>query len=126
MNPISMAGAFIVTLALISYGVGSVMLQRYKEVRQNVLWFLTVGIVLDITATICMILGSTNSPFTIHGFLGYSALLVMAIDIMLVWKHYIVKGVNVKIENGLLICSKIAYGWWVIAYITGSLLVVFK
>ena len=126
MNPISMAGAFIVTLALISYGVGSVMLQRYKEVRQNVLWFLTVGIVLDITATICMILGSTNSPFTIHGFLGYSALLVMAIDIMLVWKHYIVKGVNVKIENGLLIYSKIAYGWWVIAYITGSLLVVFK
>jgi len=126
MNPISMIGAFVVTLALISYGVGSFSLQRFKKIKKRALWFLTVGIVLDITATICMIIGSTNSPFTVHGFLGYSALLVMAIDIILVWQTYLKKGVNAKINKPLLVYAKLAYGWWVIAYITGSLLVILK
>jgi len=126
MNPISMIGAFVVTLALISYGIGSFSLQRFKKIKKRALWFLTVGIVLDITATICMIIGSTNSPFTVHGFLGYSALLVMAIDIILVWQTYLKKGVNAKINKPLLVYAKLAYGWWVIAYITGSLLVILK
>jgi hypothetical protein len=126
MNPISMIGAFVVTMALISYGVGSFSLQRFKKIKKTALWFLSVGIVLDITATICMIIGSTNSPFTVHGFLGYSALLVMATDIILVWRLYYRNGLNVKVEKPLLIYSKMAYGWWVIAYITGSLLVILK
>ncbi|MDB4582887.1 hypothetical protein N9164_07020 [Draconibacterium sp.] len=126
MNPISMVGAFLVTLALISYGVGSFSLQRFKIIRKRALWFLSVGIVLDISATLCMILGSTNSPFTVHGFLGYSALLVMSIDIILVWRVYSKNGIEAKIEKPLLIYAKLAYGWWVIAYITGSLLVMLK
>lgn len=121
-----MVGAFLVTLALISYGVGSFSLQRFKIIRKRALWFLSVGIVLDISATLCMILGSTNSPFTVHGFLGYSALLVMAIDIILVWRVYSKNGIEAKIEKPLLIYAKLAYGWWVIAYITGSLLVILK
>jgi len=121
-----MIGAFVVTLALISYGVGSIFLQRYKIVRKKALWFLTIGIILDISATVCMILGSTNSPFTVHGFLGYSALLVMAVDIFLIWRHYKRNGVNVKLRKSLLAYAKLAYGWWVIAYITGSLLVILK
>ena len=99
MNPISMIGAFVVTMALISYGVGSFSLQRFKKIKKTVLWFLSVGIILDIIATICMIIGSTNSPFTVHGFLGYSALLVMAIDIILVWRLYNGNGLNVKIKK---------------------------
>ena len=126
MNPISMIGAFVVTLALISYGIGSFSLQRFKKIKKRALWFLTLGIVLDITATICMIIGSTNSPFTVHGFLGYSALLVMAIDIILVWQTYLKNGVNTKINKSLLVYAKLAYGWWVIAYVTGSLLVILK
>lgn len=126
MNPISMVGAFLVTLALISYGVGSFSLQRFKIIKKSALWFLSVGIVLDISATICMILGSTNSPFTVHGFLGYSALLVMAIDIILVWRVYLKNGLNAKVVKSLLLYAKLAYGWWVIAYITGSLLVMLK
>ena len=70
--------------------------------------------------------GSTNSPFTVHGFLGYSALLVMAIDIILIWRIYLRNGVKAKVERSLLLYAKLAYGWWVIAYITGSLLVILK
>ena len=97
-----------------------------KIVQKKALWFLTTGIVLDITATVCMILGSTNSPFTVHGFLGYSALLVMAVDIILIWKHYSRNETGVELKKSLLVYAKLAYGWWVIAYITGSLLVILK
>lgn len=124
MNPISMIGAFIVTFALLSYGVGSVTLQRFKIVSRVVLLFLTLGIILDVAATICMIIGSTNTPFTFHGLLGYSALLVMLIDVVLVWRIYIKNKKDAKVEKSLLLYSKIAYGWWVIAYITGSLMVI--
>ena len=126
MNLISMIGAVLVTFALISYGIGSVFLQRFKKIVKRVLWFLTIGLSLDISATICMILGSTNSPFTVHGFLGYSALLVMMIDLSMVWRIYLRKGLNAAVQKPLLVYAKLAYGWWVIAYITGSLLVILK
>lgn len=126
MNPISMTGAFIVTLALLSYGIGSISLQRFKMVSPGVLWFLTLGVVLDITATIFMIIGSQNTPFTLHGFLGYSALLGMLIDVIFIWRVYSKDKLNATIGKKLQIYSRIAYGWWVIAYITGSLLVILK
>lgn len=126
MNPISMAGAFIVTLALLSYGIGSLSLQRFKTVSSLVLWFLTLGVVLDITATIFMIIGSQNTPFTLHGFLGYSALLAMLIDVIFIWRIYTKERLNATIGRKLQIYSRFAYGWWVVAYITGSLLVILK
>ena len=126
MKLISLIGAFIVTLALFSYGTGSLMLQRFRLVSKGVLWFLSAGILLDITATVCMIIGSKNTPFTVHGFLGYTAFLVMFIDVIWVWSVYRKKGLNVEINKKLHTYSKLAYGFWVIAYITGSLLVIIK
>lgn len=120
-----MVGAFLVTLALLSYGIGSISLQRFKLVSKSVLWFLSIGIILDISATVCMIIGSQNTPFTIHGFLGYSAFLVMFIDLILVWKVYKKSGKDASINKRLQLYAKLAYGWWVFAYITGSLLVIF-
>jgi hypothetical protein len=51
-----------------------------------VLTFLTIGIILDITATCFMIAGSHRIPITFHGILGYSALAAMLIDTVLIWK----------------------------------------
>lgn len=121
-----MTGAVIVTLALLSYGIGSISLQRFKMISPGVLWFLTLGIILDIVATGFMIVGSSNTPFTLHGFLGYSALLAMLVDVVLIWKLYLKKKINAFAGKQILLYSKIAYGWWVIAYITGSLLVIWK
>lgn len=122
----SMIGAFLVTFALLSYGVGSISLQRFKMVSRSVLWFLSLGILFDIAATVCMIIGSQNTPFTIHGFLGYSAFMVMLVDLILVWKESRKEGINSIINKSLHLYAKLAYGWWVIAYITGSLLVILK
>lgn len=123
MKTISIIGATIVTFALISYSIGVITEQRKKKITSRVLGFITVGIFLDITATICMIIGSSNTPFTFHGFLGYSALLGMLIDVILIWKFYQKFGSTETVSKSLNTFTLIAYLWWVIAYITGSLLV---
>ena len=125
MKLISLIGAFVVTLALLSYGIGSISLQRFKLVSKSVLWFLFIGTLLDIVAATCMIIGSQNTPFTKHGFLGYSAFLVMLVVLVLVWKVYKAKGLNAVINKPLHLYVKLAYGWWLIAYITGSVMIIF-
>ena len=73
-------------------------------------------------ATICMILGSRNSPFTIHGYFGYSALVVMLVELIRIWRLYNKAGMNAEVPKGLHLYSRYGYAWWVIAYITGSLI----
>jgi uncharacterized repeat protein (TIGR03987 family) len=126
MKTISMIGAFIVTLALISYSTAVFNERRKRHITKLILSFLTTGLVLDITATICMIIGSTKSPFTLHGSLGYSALTLMLIDTILIWRFYNKNGTGLVVPKALHRYTIIAYSWWVIAYITGSLLVMMK
>ena len=83
MKPLAIFAATIVTLALISYSIAILTEQRKKLVINRVLVFLTLGVILDISATIMMIIVSENSPFTIHGILGYSSLTLMLIDAIL-------------------------------------------
>ena len=78
---------------------------------------------LDISATMLMILGSTKGLLTFHGVLGYSALLGMGVDGFLLWKHNLKKGMEEKVNKNLNLYSRIAYGWWVVAFITGGLMV---
>ena len=59
-----MAGTMIVNLALLFYTVGIVIEQRRHQITGRVLLFLTLGVVFDVTATICMIIGSTKSPLS--------------------------------------------------------------
>lgn len=122
MNALSITGATIVTLALISYSIGIISEQVKRKMIPRVLIFITLGVVLDVTATIFMILGSKNSPFTIHGFVGYSALFVMLIEVVKIWRTYNKSGIRAEVPKGLHIYSRYAYIWWVIAYITGSLI----
>jgi hypothetical protein len=91
-----------------------------------VLIFITLGIILDVTATTFMILGSGNTPFTLHGFIGYSSLGAMLIDTVLIWKHRLKSGVSEEVSKRLHFYSRYAYIWWIIAFITGGLLVLFK
>jgi hypothetical protein len=126
MNAILIAGSVIVTLALTAYTVAIVTEQRKKIISRTVLFFLTLGISLDIIATVLMIAGSPNSPFTFHGFIGYSALTVMLIETFIVWRSYVRNGLNSMLSEVAHQYSRYAYSWWVIAYITGGLLVALK
>lgn len=123
MNPLLQTGTTIVILALISYSIAIITEQRKKILRRRILVFLTLGVALDITATIFMILGSSKGGFTLHGLIGYSSLAGMFIDAVLIWQLKIKKGAYCPVPDKIHIYSRYAYIWWVIAFITGGLLV---
>ena len=126
MNPTLIAGTRIVIFALIFYSIGIIMEQRNRHVTNLVLIALTIGIILDITATTFMIIGSSNSPFTLHGWLGYSALGAMLIDTIFVWRFRLAQVNDTAVPKTLHLYSRYAYCWWVIAFVSGSLLVVLR
>jgi len=121
-----MIGAGIVIFALLAYSLSILTEQRLKLVTPFVLRFLTIGIILDITATAFMIIGSSNSAFSLHGILGYSSLAAMLIDTILIWRFHLATKSGTIVPKGLHLYSRFAYAWWVIAFITGLMLVVFK
>ncbi len=123
MKTVSIIASFIVTLALIFYSSGFFNENRKKRVTGRVMMFYTIGVFLDITATILMIIGSSKGMLTVHGMIGYSSLLGMLADTILLWRHNIKHGAETEVKRSLHLYSRIAFTWWVIAYITGGLLV---
>ena len=126
MNALLVAGTRIVILALIAYSIAIITEQRKHKVSNIVTTFITLGIIFDIIATAFMISGSSNSPFTLHGILGYSSLAGMLVDTVLIWRHRIQNGKETEVPAWLHKYSRYAYIWWILAFITGGLLVLFK
>lgn len=125
MSPILMAGTAIVHLALICYTIGIFTEQRQRRVTGRVVTFLTAGVIFDLVATGCMIAGSSSGPFTAHGLLGFSSLAAMLVETGLAWRHRLRQG-EAEVPTWLHRYSRIAYSWWVVAYITGAFLVMTK
>jgi hypothetical protein len=123
MKTASIIGSMIVTFALLFYSLGYFNERKRRLITSRVLTFYTIGVTLDITATIFMIIGSGKGMLTLHGFIGYSSLLGMLTDTFFIWKHYLKAGADKPVSNTLQRYSGIAYTWWVLAYITGGLLV---
>ena len=119
MNPTLIKAVIVVTCALVSYSIAIITEQRKKSITKFVLTFLTLGVTLDITSTVLMIMGS--SGITYHGFIGWSALLVMLVDAILIWRYW-VKNKNATVSRGLNLYTRYAYAWWVVAYIAGAIL----
>ena len=126
MKTYSIIGSMVVTLALLFYTTGFFKEQRHKLVTSRVLLFFTVGVVLDCTATILMILGSTQGGLTFHGIIGYSSLLGMSVDTLLLWRHKLKNGSARPVNKNLSRYTRGAYLWWVAAYLTGGLLVALR
>jgi hypothetical protein len=123
MKPILIAGISIVNLALISYSIAIFSLLKSSVVRKKVLVFLSIGVVFDITATLCMVIGSRQGALTLHGIIGYSSLAGMLIDTIFSYRHAIIKGKDSLIGSSFRTGTRIAYFYWVLAYITGALLI---
>jgi hypothetical protein len=125
MKPILIAGISIVNLALISYSIAILSQRRKKLVSGKILTFLTIGVTLDITATVCMIIGSGNF-LTLHGIIGYSSFAGMFSDTLLSHIHAKKYGIGSALSEKFNRWSLIAYVYWVLAYITGALLVMLR
>ena len=124
MNSILVTGTIIVTFALTFYSISVISEQRRKTLTLFVLVTRTIGVVLDITATAFMIAGSRKIPFTFHGLLGYSALAGMLVDTILVWRYARKQNLQ-PVSAGLKLYTRLAYLWWVMAYIAGGLIAAF-
>ncbi len=126
MNTYLQIGTTVVVFALISYSIGIITEQRTSIISKKVIFFLTLGVCLDIFATVCMIIGSDKGGFTLHGFIGYSSLLGMLLDAIFMWIRIFKFGLNNMVPKFLHLYSRYAYFWWVLAFVTGGLLVLFR
>lgn len=126
MQPISIIGAFLITFALLLFGYGINLLQRFKLVSRGVLWFVFGGLVLDGAAIICMIEDLSDISLTIHGLIGFAAFLTMAVDFGWLLCFYKKRGVETRISKALFWYSSVALGWWVLAYLIGIILIILK
>ena len=126
MKPILIAGTTIVNLALISYSVAVFYQNKSKILSKKVMTFLSMGVIFDITATICMVLGSSKGGLTVHGFIGYSSLLGMLIDYYFSIRKINAEGIGVSLSSTFNRNTKIAYFYWVAAYITGAMIVAMR
>lgn len=122
MNSLLIAGTIIVNLALVCYTVGIFREQRSHRVDAATLRWLMFGVTFDVTATAFMISGSSHGPFTLHGLLGFSSLAAMLLETGLAWRHRARSG-DERVPVWLHRYSRLAYGWWIVAYITGAALV---
>ncbi len=126
MNLFAIAAASILTLSFLSYGVGYISLFRFKIVGRIVLIFLTFGVLLDICAISIMLKGSNGHPCSLHGLLGYLAFLFMLFNTVRVWQIYFRQGIDYPVLKKYLNFAKLTYIIWLIAYFTGSLIVIWK
>jgi EamA domain-containing membrane protein RarD len=126
MPKVTIAGIIFVHIALILYTLFIIFENRKRKTTKSVLVFLTLAVTFDIIATTCMMIGTTRTYFTIHGIMGYLGLLLMVTDAVLLWKFKLKHGVDNLISKSLNSFSRIAYIWWVIAFITGVFVSIFR
>lgn len=122
MKPVLIAGISIVNLALISYATAIIIQSRKKSITQNVLIFLTIGIIFDITSTICMII-SSGRVISFHGIIGYLSLIAMFTDTVISWLNVKRNGLNVTLPVKFIRWSQAAFAYWLMAYVTGAIIV---
>ncbi len=121
MNTTLLRAVIVVTFALVFYSFAVITEQRRHVISKAVLATFTAGVCLDISSTTLMIIGSGRIPITVHGFIGYSALALMLIDAILIWRFWTRNGLS-RVSTGLNLYTRIAYGWWVIAYVAGAII----
>jgi hypothetical protein len=126
MPKVTIAGIIFVHIALILYTLFIIFENRKQKTTKSVLVFITLAVIFDVTATICMMIGTTRTYFTFHGIMGYIGLLLMVADAVLLWKYKLKYGVEILISKSLNSFSKITYIWWIIAFITGVLVSIFR
>ena len=122
MSPILRLGVSVVFVALACYTAGVVAVRRDGAVSRRGMRFLLAGVVFDIVATVFMIIGS-GRVITLHGVIGYSALSAMLVDTWFAWQH------RRRFHDGpaprwLQRYTWAAYAWWIVAFVTGSVLAV--
>ncbi len=124
MNPLAVIGAFVMTLAFLAYGIGSVTLERFRIVGSVVLIFLSLGVLFESAAILMMIIGSKGAIGPLHGIIGGVAFALMFANTMWAWIVYLSMGIDAHVNTWLLNYTKAAFFLWVMAYLSGIVLLI--
>jgi hypothetical protein len=124
MSYVIIAGVILIHIAFILYSVFIYKEHKYKRATTGLLIFITAAVTFDISATVCMMIGTAEKYFSLHGILGYTALAVMVTDAIFIWRHYNKFGSEVPFSKTLNRNSKLGYILWLIAFFTGEMLAV--
>ncbi len=112
-----MAGIAGIFLALVAYTVGVAGIERRRRITGRILAWLSAGLALDIVATACM-LKVAGGEITNHGVIGFIALGLMLLLVVLAWRHRR----DDPVTGWLLQYTRAAYVLWVLAFVMGVLL----
>ncbi|PIF05795.1 MAG: hypothetical protein CSA36_05205 [Draconibacterium sp.] len=124
MSFIFIVGAFFMAFSLLFFGIATISIMRFKILSLWILLLMTLGMIFDVTAIILMIKGAKDLVFSLHRLLGYTAEIAMAVSLFMVWREFARKGLNSTISSKVIRITKIAYLWWLVIYIAGSLMVI--
>ena len=124
MRYVIIAGVILIHIAFILYSVFIYKEHKYKRATNGLLVFITAAVLFDISATVCMMIGTAEKYFSLHGILGYTALAVMITDAIFIWRHKNKYGSEVPFSKPLNRNSKLGYILWLIAFFTGEMLAI--
>ncbi len=124
MDPIILVISFIMTLAFLAFGIGSVTLERFRIIGTLVLVFLSMGFLFNATALLVMILFLPSSLLSTNGLIMFSSFTIMLVDTVWAWGRYLKNGIDSRVSLALVRYTKIAFFVWVINYLWGIVLLI--
>ena len=124
MDPIILVIAFIMTLAFLAFGIGSVTLERFRIIGTLVLVFLSIGFLFNATALLVMILFFPDSLLSTNGLIMFSSFTIMLVNTVWAWSRYLKNGIDSRVSLALVRYTKIAFFVWVINYLWGIVLLI--
>jgi hypothetical protein len=119
MNPYLYLGVAFATVALLFYSLFYWRNRKRELVTRGGCLLQMTGLDFDIAGTVLMIVGSKNIPLTVHGIIGYSALLAMLVKTAITWRQGL-RGE--KRSAGAKAFGSVAYFWWILAYLAGGMI----
>lgn len=124
MDPIILVISFIMTLAFLAFGVGSVTLERFKIIGTMVLVFFSIGFLFNAASVLLMILLLPTSLLSANGLIMFCSFSIMLVNTVWAWAAYLKKGIDSKVTRAMVLYTKIAYLVWVLNYLWGIVLLI--
>lgn len=111
-----MIGALLATTALVLYTVGILMLVITGAVKRRNVIMQIAAVVCDAVATMCMMIQTGGLiPADFHGWIGYTALVLMVVDLVFVMRH---RGSG-KATGAMRVYAAAALVFWIVSYSLG-------
>lgn len=111
-----MIGALLATTALVLYLIGILMTAITGKVKTRNVVLQTAGVVCDAIATICMMIQAGGLiPADFHGWIGYTALALMVVDLVFVLRH---KKDGIA-PTAMRVFALVTMAFWIVSYCLG-------